>query len=85
MKSGKLGVGYGADNIKIVVRNTWIWPASHGSKIKGPILLIREASWGRVSLCVIFARHRRPTLRIHETTCRCEAKAENLVKFRGGS
>jgi hypothetical protein len=42
-KSGKLGVGYGADNIKIGPE--YGFGLSMAQKIKGPILLIK-ASWG---------------------------------------
>ena len=51
VKSGKLGVGYGADNIKIGPE--YGFGLSMAQKIKGPILLIK-ASWGGKSLMYDF-------------------------------
>ena len=80
VKSGKLGVGYGADNIKIGPE--YGFGLSMAQKIKGPILLIK-ASWGANHSCMIFARHRRPNFKSTKAYADAKTKAEeNLVKFR---
>ena len=80
VKSGKLGVGYGADNIKIGPE--YGFGLSMAQKIKGPILLIK-ASWGGKSLMYDF----RPPSAVNFKSTKAYADAktkaeENLVKFR---
>ena len=80
MKSGKLGVGYGADNIKIGPE--YGFGLSMAQKIKGPILLIK-ASWGANHSCMIFARHRRLTSRVRKPMPTPRPRPQQIsIKFR---
>ena len=80
VKSGKLGVGYGADNIKIGPE--YGFGLSMAQKIKGPILLIK-ASWGGKSLMYDFRPPSAVNFKNTKAYADAKAKAEaNLVKFR---
>ena len=80
VKSGKLGVGYGADNIKIGPE--YGFGLSMAQKIKGPILLIK-ASWGGKSLMYDFRPPSASDFKSTKTYADAKTKAEeNLVKFR---
>jgi hypothetical protein len=79
-KSGKLGVGYGADNIKIGPE--YGFGLSMAQKIKGPILLIK-ASWGGKSLMYDFRPPSASDFKNTKAYADAKTKAEeNLVKFR---
>ena len=79
-KSGKLGVGYGADNIKIGPE--YGFGLSMAQKIKGPILLIK-ASWGGKSLMYDFRPPSASDFKSTKAYADAKTKAEeNLVKFR---
>ena len=80
VKSGKLGVGYGADNIKIGPE--YGFGLSMAQKIKGPILLIK-ASWGGKSLMYDFRPPSASDFKSTKAYADAKTKAEeNLVKFR---
>ena len=80
VKSGKLGVGYGADNIKIGPE--YGFGLSIAQKIKGPILLIK-ASWGGKSLMYDFRPPSASDFKGTKAYADAKTKAEeNLVKFR---
>ena len=80
VKSGKLGVGYGADNIKIGPE--YGFGLSMAQKIKGPILLIK-ASWGGKSLMYDFRPPSASDFKSTKAYSDAKTKAEgNLVKFR---
>jgi len=80
VKSGKLGVGYGADNIKIGPE--YGFGLSMAQKIKGPILLIK-ASWGGKSLMYDFRPPSASDFKSTRAYADAKIKAEeNLVKFR---
>lgn len=80
VKSGKLGVGYGADDIKIGPE--YGFGLSMAQKIKGPILLIK-ASWGGKSLMYDFRPPSASDFKSTKAYAEAKAKAEaNLVKFR---
>jgi len=80
LKSGKLGVGYGADNIKIGPE--YGFGLSMAQKIKGPILLIK-ASWGGKSLMYDFRPPSASDFKSTKAYADAKTKAEeNLVKFR---
>ena len=80
VKSGKLGVGYGADNLKIGPE--YGFGLSMAQKIKGPILLIK-ASWGGKSLMYDFRPPSAVNFKSTKAYADAKAKAEaNLVKFR---
>ena len=79
LKSGKLGVGYGADNIKIGPE--YGFGLSMAQKIKGPILLIK-ASWGGKSLMYDFRPPSASDFKSTKAYADAKAKAEaNLVKY----
>ena len=80
VKSGKLGVGYGADNIKIGPE--YGFGLSMAQKIKGPILLIK-ASWGGKSLMYDFRPPSASDFKSTKAYADAKTKAEeNLVRFR---
>ena len=80
VKSGKLGVGYGADNIKIGPE--YGFGLSMAQKIKGPILLIK-ASWGGKSLMYDFRPPSAVDFKRTKAYADAKAKAEeNLVKYK---
>jgi alpha-galactosidase len=80
VKSGKLGVGYGADNIKIGPE--YGFGLSMAQKIKGPILLIK-ASWGGKSLMYDFRPPSASNFKNTKAYADAKAKAEeNLVKYK---
>jgi alpha-galactosidase len=79
-KSGKLGVGYGADKIKIGPE--YGFGLSMAQKIKGPILLIK-ASWGGKSLMYDFRPPSATNFKNTKAYADAKAKAEeNLVKYK---
>ena len=80
VKSGRLGVGYGADNIKIGPE--YGFGLSMAQKIKGPILLIK-ASWGGKSLMYDFRPPSAVDFKRTKAYADAKAKAEeNLVKYK---
>jgi len=80
VKSGKLGVGYGADNIKIGPE--YGFGLSMAQKIMGPILLIK-ASWGGKSLMYDFRPPSAVDFKRTKAYADAKAKAEeNLVKYK---
>ncbi|MDC3335272.1 sialate O-acetylesterase [Opitutales bacterium] len=80
LKSGKLGVGYGADDIKIGPE--YGFGLSMAQKIKGPILLIK-ASWGGKSLMYDFRPPSASDFKNTKAYADAKTKAEeNLVKYK---
>ena len=79
-KSGKLGVGYGADNLKIGPE--YGFGLSMAQKVKGPILLVK-ASWGGKSLMYDFRPPSAADFKSTKAYADAKAKAEaNLVKYK---
>ena len=80
VKSGKLGVGYGADNIKIGPE--YGFGLSMAQKLKGPILLIKT-SWGGKSLTYDFRPPSASDFKSTKAYADAKAKtAANLVKYK---
>ena len=80
VKSGKLGVGYGADHVKIGPE--YGFGLSMAQKVKGPILLIK-ASWGGKSLMYDFRPPSAVDFKRTKAYADAKAKAEeNLVKYK---
>ena len=79
-KSGKLGIGYGADNVKIGPE--YGFGLSMAQKLKGPILLIKT-SWGGKSLMYDFRPPSAVEVKGTKAYADAKAKAEaNLVKYK---
>ena len=80
IKSGKLGVGYGADELKIGPE--YGFGLSMAQKVEGPILLIK-ASWGGKSLMYDFRPPSAPDFKSTKAYADAKAKAEeNLAKYK---
>ena len=79
-KSGKLGVGYGADELKLGPE--YGFGLSMAQKVEGPILLIK-ASWGGKSLMYDFRPPSAPEFRSTKAYADAKAKAEeNLARYK---
>ena len=80
LKSGKLSVGYGADNVKIGPE--YGFGLSMSQRVKGPILLIKT-SWGGKSLMYDFRPPSATDFKSTQAYADAKAKAEtNLVKYK---
>ena len=80
LKSGKLRVGYGADNVKIGPE--YGFGLSMSQRVKGPILLIKT-SWGGKSLMYDFRPPSATDFKSTQAYADAKAKAEtNLVKYK---
>ena len=78
-RSGKLGVGFGADNLKIGPE--YGFGLSMAQKVEGPILLIK-ASWGGKSLMYDFRPPSAPDFKSTKAYADAKARAEeNLAKY----